>query len=348
VSVPCWHVLQARGNMTLIRSAVATQANLSELYPRSRIIQKQCIHAAMNSSKSQMICVPQHIARRRFGVEIEAIVTKTHIHQVYADILRSLNIGADASSWSVVEDKSIESDVRLSERRNMRCELISPILHFDYPTLSTLESICDTLQHRVGANINESCGFHIHFDAADLSLRDIIKISINYANFESVIDSFLHRSRRGDRNPYIRSLVHAITNNLDDLREILETEEDHFYDKSSLSVLNMLNPNRSSPRKFFKWNMSNSFYFNLSRSGLNQNKECDAINTIENRHHHGTVDVEDMINFVMFNLEFIHRSKTQPVILETHNSVEALADFIGNDDVINFYRRKSKCPQLLS
>merc|ERR1712217_314194 len=281
--------------------------------------------------------IPQHVDRRRFGVEIEAIVTKTHIHQLHSDILHSLNIGTEAECWSVVEDKSIESDVpRSRERVNWKqmsqypIELISPILQFDRPTLSMLESICDSLQHRIRANINESCGFHVHFDAADLSLGDIIKISINYANFESVIDSFLHRSRRGNCNPYIRSLVH-ITDHIDELRDILENE-DHLYDKSSLSVLSMLNPNKSSPRKFFKWNMSNSFYFNFSRSGLNQNKESEAINTIENRHHHGTVDVEEIINFILFNFAFIHSSKTKPVILEMQHSFQALADFIGNDD----------------
>lgn len=292
----------------------------------------------MSSRQVQSMSMMQ-IPRRSFGLEIEAIVDKTQKHQAFSDILHSLNLSDDAGSWSVVEDKSLESEGQVTERMkdSMRCELVSPILNFNSATLNTLESICDSLQHRIRANTNDSCGFHIHFDAEDLSLRDIVKVAINYANFEGVIDSFLHRSRRGDSNPYIRSLVNSVTEHLGDLREIVET--DSFYNKSSLSVLSMINPR---PRKFSKFNMSNSFYFNLYKESeaFNKNKDSEAINTIENRHHQSTLDFEEIIKFVEFNLHFINSSRNKAVILEPQEQFQVLADFIENDDVINFYQRR--------
>jgi len=329
--------------MSAARAISVSQCHVAELCALNQNIQKLWIHSAAQPKPR----LPIHsnpllqIPRRSFGIEIESIVSKTQQCQTFSDILHSLGLGGTAaSSWNLVPDHSIESEGQHIERikdSSMRCELVSPVLQYDHSTLSTLESICDDLQSKVQAVTNGTCGFHIHFDAEDLSLGDIIKIAINYSHFERVIDLLMDGTRRGDSNQYIRSLTHSINEHLSDLQEILECEHFCYLNKSSISVLSMLNPRR----KCHKYNFTNLFYHNLSKLGLGGTRnEAQYINTVENRHHHSTLNFEDVHFWTRFNMLFIHRSQTKPVVLEQQSSFHALADFIEDDEISTFYQRK--------
>jgi len=336
-------------DMKSARALASSHGHLADLCSLNSNVQRLWMHGAVQmrprSHTLPMVQTPRQSVRK-FGIEIEQIVPKTVRFQSFSDILHSLSLGEDADSWNLVEDKSIETEgqhIEHIKESSMRCELVSPVLQYDRSTMNTLESICDDLQHRVRAITNESCGFHVHFDAEDLSVRDVIALSVNYANFERVIDSFVDRSRRGDSNPYIRSMVQSIRANLDDLREILETEDHPFATKASLSVLDMINPNGKVPRKCHKLNISNLFYHNLSRSSLNKTEGAEHINTVENRHHQSTLDFDEIQHWIHFQNCFINSSQNKPVVLEQQDSFSALADFLEDDACTSFYERRQQC-----
>ncbi len=216
--------------------------------------------------------------------------------------MRSLNLSA--SSWNLVEDKSIETAKGTDSRHDpMKCELISPVLQFNKATMEQIEVICNGLQSKMDANTNGSCGFHVHLNAEDLSLADIIRITMNYSYFEPVIDLFMTPERRGNQNPHIRSMRGPVMTNLDRLRSASSGHDSNpCLSASSLSVLDLLNPK---PRRNHKLNVTNLFYFNLSRSGFC--KQSKYINTIENRHHHATLQYDDVLCWMGFHSMIIRR-----------------------------------------
>eukprot|EP01083_Nonionella_stella_P024391 67356_1 len=271
-----------------------------------------------------------------FGIEIESIIFKSKQHQHYSDVLKSLNL--NYTSWSCLEDKTIETQCD-----TLKCELISPKLHYDTSTMNQLHTICDTLQHTIHADVNSSCGFHVHVDASDLSIKDIVSIAINYSFFEEVIDSFMHKTRRRNNNRYIRSIVEPIANHYDELCLILNDTCDYNYSKQHLSILDMINPK---PRKLHKLNVTNTFYYSLSQIGINKQEEA-YINTIENRHHDATLDYYDMLHWIKFNLRFIYYSQHKPVFninnaINAKEKLELLARFVEDDEMICHYLARAR------
>ena len=47
-----------------------------------------------------------------------------------------------------------------------------------------------TALNKAGATINQTCGLHVHFDAAELSVNDVRTICERYAKHEAQIDAF--------------------------------------------------------------------------------------------------------------------------------------------------------------
>jgi len=47
-----------------------------------------------------------------------------------------------------------------------------------------------------GANVNRSCGLHIHFNSIDLSAREVAHIGIVYSHFEEVLKGMMPKSRQ--------------------------------------------------------------------------------------------------------------------------------------------------------
>lgn len=83
-------------------------------------------------------------------------------------------------------------------------EIVSPILK-GKKGLDSLKMVCDSL-NTIGAKVNRSTGLHIHFDASKISDSHFVQIFKNYQKLESVIDSFMPQSRRGNNNHYCKSI----------------------------------------------------------------------------------------------------------------------------------------------
>ena len=300
------------------------------------------------------------IGKRAFGIEIESIVSRCNVHKNHFDLFSSLNLSS--TNWNIIEDGSIETENEIKQMRynnHIKFEIVSPKLEYNDLTMTNLENLCNDLEYKINANINQSCGFHIHFDAEDLTINDILKIAINYAYFEEIIDLFMDETRRNNNNKWIQSIQKPIYKNLNKYYDILRFNESLYkYNESSLTVLDLINPNR----KNHKYNFTNLFYYNLNKKfkqigNKNENKNK-YINTIENRHHHSTFNYYDMINWIRFNLLFIYYSKHKPLFYQnfikndTKNDMvyiepidpfqkfDLLSQFIQDDDIINYYQRK--------
>lgn len=131
---------------------------------------------------------------KTFGVEMECCVPNHTRGQVAAELNAAgvpcydANYTHSASTqWKVVSDGSVNG--------NGAMELVSPILRGE-AGFEQVAVVCRVL-NRLGAQVNRSCGLHVHVGARELSIKALRRLAIFYAQHEDVIDNLLPVSRRG-------------------------------------------------------------------------------------------------------------------------------------------------------
>lgn len=154
---------------------------------------------------------------RRFGIEIEAYnCNREKLAQELRDA--GINVSVEGYNhttrdhWKLVTDSSLTG--------NNTFELVSPVLQGE-DGLHELRKVCWVLEY-CNAKVNESCGLHIHMDAADFTLETWKNLALSYKNLESVIDAFMPESRR--RNRYCKSLSSIQVGNIQQAQNINELQ----------------------------------------------------------------------------------------------------------------------------
>ena len=156
-------------------------------------------------------CQPEQVSvpvldysfNHRFGVEIEAYncTQEKLLHELSEAGIRVAIEGythRTTEHWKLVTDSSLSG--------NDTFELVSPILAGE-AGLKELETVCWVLD-LCDVKVNDSCGFHVHMDAAGFSMETWKNLALTYKHLEPVIDSFMPGSRRN--NQYCQSL-HGIS-----------------------------------------------------------------------------------------------------------------------------------------
>ena len=164
------------------------------------------------------------LSARRFGIEIECIVPRNGARSPQ-DARRRLrrHLSAHDYNWRrqwliefrprSVDDLcpltgwQIKSDASINPRRRgyVGAELISPILS-GLPGLRSVYFMCDALR-RIDADINSSCGIHVHHDAQDLHDPQLLALAGMWKKSEDLIYGQLP-PRRGSRG-YSSPLPHT-------------------------------------------------------------------------------------------------------------------------------------------
>ena len=138
---------------------------------------------------------------RNFGIEIEAYnCTRERLARelTAAGInvqVEGYNHTDHTDHWKLVTDSSLSG--------NNTFELVSPILHGEQG-LEELEKVCWVLD-LCNAKVNDTCGLHVHMDAAEFDLTTWKNLILTYKRLEGVIDHFMPRSRRN--NHYCKTLT---------------------------------------------------------------------------------------------------------------------------------------------
>jgi len=239
------------------------------------------------------------VFNKKFGIEIEAHgVTRSKVLAA----IRTAGIRIEDESynhstrgwWKIVTDASISGDNGF--------EIVSPILEGE-AGLEELRKVCEALTS-IRAKINKTCGTHVHFDAAGMGINEVKNLMLNYAAYESQIDTFLPNSRRGNNNQYCKSLrsekakIEAATG----IRE-LATAIGTRYQKINLQ--------------------------SFIRHG-----------SIEFRQHSGTTEFEKIKNWVMFLHNLVDFSKKHKVS-ESEATFESLQKF-NQPEIYNYlYNRRN-------
>lgn len=137
-----------------------------------------------------------------FGVEIECIVPAHRVNErARANGLpfayEHYNHTDQRHHYKFVSDSSIDDDIREGGIYN-GIECVSPILNDTNAGYESLKN-CVTTLNEAGAQVNRSCGLHVHVGIARLKDEQIVNIYKNYQRLESLIDSFMAPSRRNSQ-----------------------------------------------------------------------------------------------------------------------------------------------------
>lgn len=162
---------------------------------------------------------------RNFGIEIEAYnCTRERLARelTAAGInvqVEGYNHTDHTDHWKLVTDSSLSG--------NNTFELVSPILHGEQG-LEELEKVCWVLD-LCNAKVNDTCGLHVHMDAAEFDLSTWKNLILTYKRLEGVIDNFMPRSRRN--NHYCKALTAITENSIKHARNIGELRAAFFHNR---------------------------------------------------------------------------------------------------------------------
>lgn len=218
--------------------------------------------------------------QRTFGCEIEC-------YNVDRNDLRQAMFTAGISTWdcwTFDDDCSIQDDNGSSYGINS-LEVVSPILSGD----EGLEAVYTVIQliKKLGGKVNESCGLHVHWGINDLAYTQIQNLVKNYVKHEDVIDHWIETARREDSGYYCQSMIKDLGIHSKKVTAINET----FKQIDEAKNLDELTDNVYNDR-YQKVNLQ-SYY---------------SYGTVEIRHHHATLDADQVINWIIFLGNFIEVS----------------------------------------
>ena len=185
--------------------------------------------------------------RAKFGIEIEFTgITREKAAEIAASFLNGTYeeggtyydtkkvTAPDGRVWKFMSDGSItcqrkSQGRRVAAGRDYSVELVSPILVGENG-LKELETVCWVLDI-CNAKVNDSCGFHVHMDAAGFNLDTWKNLTLTYKHLEHLIDAFMPRTRRN--NTYCKTLSGVSderiksVRTIDGLREVFNNDRYH-------------------------------------------------------------------------------------------------------------------------
>lgn len=235
---------------------------------------------------------------RRFGVEIEAYnCTREKLIRELREA--GIQVSFEGYTHCTTEHWKLVTDASLNG--NNTFELVSPILAGE-AGLMELETVCWVLD-LCDVKVNDSCGFHVHMDAASFSMETWKNLALTYKHLEPVIDSFMPGSRRN--NEYCQSL-HGIS-------------ETAIRGASTITDLQHVFNNRR--------------YYKLNLEAYSRHR------TVEFRQHSGTTNFTKMEKWIRFLNGLVTFAKAGN--LPARTSLESLP-FLGDKEKLFFKLRTKK------
>lgn len=228
------------------------------------------------------------LIKRRFGVEIEAVgVTSATLRTALRNAGLEAEITArfdSSNAWKIKRDGSLFGAHPF--------ELVSPILTGEE---GLMELHCAVrIAKAKGADVNRSCGLHVHVEALDFDLAAIKRLAKSYANNEDIFDALMPSSRRASMNQYTRS-VYGLTHTMTDAERV-EAVARFFRRVDEATTIQQVA------------NTLGSRYVKLNLLSIA------AHGTIEFRHHSGTVNPDKIVAWVKFCQAFVeHAHKARAI-----------------------------------
>lgn len=248
------------------------------------------------SSQVQLSVLPFEFSfNRTFGIELEIYNAskETLVREFAAQgitlVSEEYNY-ATRNHWKIVRDGSISG--------SNGNEIVSPILQ-GMNGIDQIKKVTIALL-RSNANVNKSCGFHVHFGASDFNVQDFKNLAKSHINIEKMFDSIVPDSRRANKNTYCKSLTSVLSS-----KAAVITQIDR---ANSISDITRLFHTR-----YLKLNFQS-----FTRQG-----------TVEVRHHSGTVTFSKIKSWILIMARMMEYVKQNGLITNQNAFLnESLQDYI--------------------
>lgn len=211
-----------------------------------------------------------------FGIEIECVGLST---ERAITVLREAGLKAsfrsyndepsDRETWRVTTDCSVYD----AETNLPTCEVVSPVLK-GKAGFKAVDLAARALRS-AGAWANVSCGLHVHIGAKDMTRDHVLNVVKRYAQFETYLDRMFPRLRRS--SAFARPMNGLI-------------------ERAGTSLA-------SAPTVSRLADCVDSRYYRVNLASIARH------NTLEFRHHEGTVDAQTITNWILFLLNFVAASR---------------------------------------
>jgi hypothetical protein len=249
---------------------------------------------------------------QNFGIELEItsansiseddIASKMNNNtSTFVEVIRNYRAGkVQSSNWKIVPDSSIVCSITSPDCN--RFELVSPILTGGVG-LVTVHKILKQLEYiQPKLKVNKSMGFHLHIDITKFSHSQLVKICQNFIKYESLIDTFMPKSRRSG-----------------------SVESDKFFKSNRKSVADQVRTQRGNGKitngmchkalqmtenndELVQLMNGNSRYYKLNLTNLTSGRQP----TIEFRQHSATLSYDKVSHWVRFCVAFCNNSANLP------------------------------------
>ena len=303
VKTPKMSLDEVRALMAQNLSVAVTTRKLREAGFNKTVIENLLFVYARNQYQPVEIARAGYdISMYTFGVEIECVDLDPYQLETLCErsgiaMQREQYNHRTSETYKIVTDGSL--------RGANAYEVVSPVLK-GAKGENEIKTVCDNIQ-QIGANVNATCGLHVHIGAAGLTMKTIKNVYINYYRLENVIDSFMPRSRRGSNNNFCRTLQ-----NIFDYEAKIERCDD--CDEIA-------------------WVFRGDRYYKINACSYARHK------TIEFRQHSGTIDSEKILMWATFVRKLVEYSKTKRV--ENVQTVDDI-EFLTETEKEYFKNRKAK------
>ena len=275
---------------------------------------------------------------RYFGVELEVIakVKRKPIQRALQKIGVESWIGGWArpidGAWRLGTDASIEpSPTDTRQGYTEKLEIVSPKLSGE-AGLAELQRVMEAI--RPFMRTNQSCGLHCHIDLKHISLKGLKRITTAWLTQEWIVNTLIPEHRRYKNNPYChdngisptiaqqnwQGAQHQSIHRISRLRDMMDVRNE----------MGRSSNNRVS--KYCKLNLKS------------------AHGTCEFRYGAGTLDYEEVSNYVKFCLGFVeHHQRAERVTPQaekptlwraTTNLLANVSEAVGDSKLAYYYTAK--------
>ena len=231
---------------------------------------------------------------QRLGVEVEMTgISRRNAARIIKEVIDGslIDIGDSYDTykitdtyhrtWKIVLDGSIETEGRNGEA----VELVSPILTYD--KCKTLTKIIVALKE-AGAVVNNSCGIHVHVDAANHNVKSLKNLLKMFSKRESLMTSFLEID--ADRvNGFCRFVDNHIIENLDRVKDMNGLANLWYHDCNNVEYEQR---RHYSSTRYYMLNLHNVWFRG----------------TVEFRMFNSTLEIEKIMSYIQFVLAMSARA----------------------------------------
>ena len=182
--------------------------------------------------------------------------------------------------WKVTTDATVtERGYNYRTGNGIGGEIVSPILT-GQAGFDEAKKVIDALAGLQGIYVDTACGVHVHLSWVGMDTQTVKNVVRRYADYETVIDGWMPRSRRGNNNrSWCASTVGQFSST------VAGFTGSRLIDFANLCL-----------GRYYKVNI-----YQLRRDGYG---------TVEFRQHGGSTDSTKILNWVKFLMAFVETSKT--------------------------------------